>query len=431
MVRSVARGQFRVTWAFDELAGTTDRGEPEPEEEASPRALAVPVPILAPTVFARPIARTTVAGPPSHAAVAERTLPRESPRVPIEIAHAFVPALVLGRPPPLVIDSRGPEPVALPACTEERSPETVGPARREGPVRPDTLPQEPLPAPPPVATPRSEPSAPELRPEAQGPPVATPPATPPPGGGPARPQFRVTSVWPIGPPTIGGGTFRRPVGPLPVPPAPAEAVPPPPAPLAAPTEASTDRADRPPHAPSPPPEPATAAPPAESRPEPATDPSRTLVGLLARMWLLRASNSTAGGLTLSPPPAPPTPAPSAPATPSPLPEPTAPVPPPPPVPPAAPAPPPESRPPLLPPTPVAPPADVDDRRPLSGLASFLVEVAGLAHPAPAPPLSPIPTPLAEVASERATVVVRLVHCHHRIPERPVSKDACRLPRYGR
>ncbi len=160
------------------------------------------------------------------------------------------------------------------------------------------------------------------------------------------------------------------------------------------------------------------------------EPSRTLAALLARMWLVRSTVSTRAPEA---PPAPTSPDASAapPAVPSP------PVPAAParvgPVAPSALPPPPPPQVALAPRTPSPIVArttlrlpDEDDRRPLSGLASFLVEVASnLNRPAPPAPTTP------RRSDDRVRVVYRIVHCQHPMPEQPVSRDACRLWRVGR
>ncbi len=331
MVRSVARGQFRVTGAWNELAGAP-QGEPV-EEPAE-----APVPML-----------------PPHA---ELALP--SP----EATDLADPAPPEDEPPPSPL-----EPASATAT--------------------DTPPSRPFP----------------------------------------RGQFRVTFGWPEHPPP---SSPVRPTGRSPE----TSAPPPPrlsPDVVAVPTVAPPDAARSHP-TPSPSATPATVIAPEA----PATEPTRTLASLLARMWLMRAGTSTSQGVALA------TPSPPSPPEP-PLAAPSPPMPPPPSIAPALPLIPPElaptprpSAPELLPtpdrPTRLAP--DDDDRRPLSGLATFLVEVAELTHPAtPAADAptgtgaSPLPPPA--VLHPREYVVARPVHCHHPIPERSVSRDACRLWRYGR
>ena len=186
------------------------------------------------------------------------------------------------------------------------------------------------------------------------------------------------------------------------------------------------------------------------------DPSRTLVGLLARMWLMRSSGPTSGAL--STPPSTPAPSPAAAAAlakdvtatalGSQRPPTLAPAPP---VSPGGPAVPsvhsaPPGPPPALPlpnerlPPPLAGPADLDDRWPLSGVGTFLVEVAALAPPPGAPPALPPPSPPATFAASvpqpppgslpRARLVFQLVHCPHPIPEQPASRSSCRQRRVG-
>lgn len=172
--------------------------------------------------------------------------------------------------------------------------------------------------------------------------------------------------------------------------------------------------------PVPDPEPIPAASPRTATPVGGTEGSRTLVGLLARMWLLR-STVGANGATALPGPglvavdSTAAPVPSAPA------------------PPARPVPPPPTPTVHEPPAVVPPverstllPPDVDDGRPLGGLATFLIEFAGIANPAPsAPPALPVN------GGVRARVVVRLLHCNSHLSERLVSRDSCRQPRVGR
>jgi hypothetical protein len=181
--------------------------------------------------------------------------------------------------------------------------------------------------------------------------------------------------------------------------------------------------------------PKTAAPSEAAAPSTSSEPTRSLAALLARMWLMRTANGTSGGVTLSPPPTaelsppPPSTTPTG-APPSPLPEPS-------PlastVPGVAPAAPLAGGPPLAgpapPPSPVEPPSpeprhlrlpDDDDRRPVSGVGTFLVEVAGVTRPTP-----PEAAPLA-LRYPRVRVVFRIVHCRHPIPDQPVSRDSCHL-----
>ena len=247
-----------------------------------------------------------------------------------------------------------------------------------------------------------------------------------------------------------------------------------PAPVAAPAEPES-----PP--PSTPEEERKEAPPS---PAPRSDPSRVLVSLLARMWLMRSNLTPAGGVALpsAPPlPAPVPPAPALPAEPAPDHPAVEPGPPPPaggpssseltPGPPSpdvpslahdhvAPALPslpaeepprpatplptlPVSGPPPGPPLEPAPrlpyeprPGDVDDRRPVSGVASFLVEVAAASHPALAPPpavpspamTTPPPTAPPPVPFPRPRMVYQILHCPHPIPERPASRSSCRQHR---
>lgn len=176
----------------------------------------------------------------------------------------------------------------------------------------------------------------------------------------------------------------------------------------------------------------------------AAEPSRTLAALLARMWLVRSAVLTNGSsrLTLpstpgaTPPPGSPSPAGKAPPAP--------PVP----VPPSAP-PTPTQTPavPVLPqppasPTPPEPPMtaprarawlhapDEDDRHPMSGLGTFLVELALASRP-PAPPPAPPAIPAAPIPAGQLHFDLHIVHCRHPEPVRPASRDSCHLWRYGR
>lgn len=324
MVRSVARGQFRVTAAWHEPSPSRDAGpEAEVEETAAENlpALLPPtaVSLRRPSLFERV---RPVSAPPAP--------PSEEPEAP---------------EPPESAGPPGPTPVF------------VGAPR--GPLRVTFAWPEPTPAPPPL---RQE----ELEPQPTPPPV---PVLEPPVSASPEPSPE--------------GESRRP----------APATPP------ASTQEGATVPEHPPETP---------------------EPSRVLVSLLARMWLMRTGTAATGGVAI--------PAPASPTV-----EAAAPVPP---VPPAAAArilpPAPTAEPPVLVREPPRPP-DIDDRRPLSGLASFLVEVADVAHPPePPPPPLPQPPPLAVLLPGREhVVIVRLVHCHHPIPERPVSRDSCRQPRYGR
>jgi hypothetical protein len=164
-----------------------------------------------------------------------------------------------------------------------------------------------------------------------------------------------------------------------------------------------------------------AGPPAPTPPQPAEaapaipEPDRTLVHLMARMWLLRTATAAAGGRAVTSPMSP-----VEAARPSP-PAPTAPL--------ALPLP--RLAPPLPPATPVvervAPRLpESDDGRPVSGLASFLVEVAEAVRP-PAPSSSP-PGP----GGARALLPPRPYHCRHREANgRRTSRDSCSQPRVGR
>lgn len=71
-----------------------------------------------------------------------------------------------------------------------------------------------------------------------------------------------------------------------------------------------------------------------------------------------------------------------------------------------------------------PAPDMEDRAPMSGLASFLAEVATFTY---SPRVEP---PAAPPALPRPRVVYRIVHCPHPIPDHPVSRSSCRQYRVG-
>ena len=175
-----------------------------------------------------------------------------------------------------------------------------------------------------------------------------------------------------------------------------------------------------------------------------SEPSRTLAALLARMWLVRTAARTNGSLALPPTERPTPPSPSAPPGIGPADRPAPPrapasFPPAPAVPPAAPPPEPIRPVPAVPsPTPPSAPAgptlrlplhfpDEDDRHPISGLGSFLVEVANVQRPPQGEPAPPPPV----AHGGRLRLVYRIVHCPHPIPEKPPSRDSCHLWRFGR
>lgn len=347
MVRSLARGQFRVT------AGWTER----------------PVASASGPVVARSGGH---AGSP-HAPTEDppEVWPLSPPARPFTVARpqAYPPGPV---PPPQIAPAAAPAPEAPPPpVVEEPRPEVVAPATALDHYRPGPLSRAELAA---------------ERAVARGP-------------------FRVTFAW------------AERVWPSPAPIVEPSVAPPPPAPppplLAAspvaPTEPepSKEASD---------PEPVVAPPP-DPTPTPSPPPTggldearRTLVSLLARMWLLRTTASSPSGVAL----------------PSPVP-PVAPVAPP-PVPVAPPAP---SEPPVPAPLPGAAerpfprPTDLDDRRPLSGLASFLVEVADAVRPPPRPEPAPAAVPVHSLLPPRP------YHCHAPGAHRRVSRDACRQFRVGR
>jgi hypothetical protein len=445
MVRSVAHGQFRVTWALDELASGPEEGTPVEEAGDQGTASAVLAPALGsdgPPFPAFESPEPEPFAPPTPAD--DATAGGEAGDDPGPLA-AFLPIPstiglsdpATAPPSPMLATRR--------SSAKETTTEEEGQEQADGPSGSEPAPKVTAPPPGEVGPPSSEPGAPPPQEEAVL--AATPRFTetaivrrvP-------RGQFRVLSAWHELPPAT-----------VPVEPAPRARGEEEPA--IAPAHAIrfllARRVDR--RTPEPVAIPLRGAegtpsvsPPAPSTPASPPEPSRTLLGLLARMWLLRAASATSGGLALAQPPAPSAP-PASSGAPAPL-APSAPpsVPPKPPVavapPPPAPVPSPSPR--LEPVVPVAPPPptpapppspvpepasrdrpwpylpDLDDRHPVSGLASLLAEVAEASHPSSPP--EPILT-----ASMRPREVVRLIHCRHPIPERPVSRDTCRQPRVGR
>jgi len=436
MVQSVARGQFRVTWAADGLPSIADGDLPEPTFPETAEGLvpedlefpeSVPPPLEDP-----PDADLPVASPERPKTDAPEEPPAERTEPPPEEA----PAISLPKPPAPAVEGERPAlaPVGPPRRAEpepaEATVEPSGQSVRRPPRAPFRVVSSWLELPP-LGAIEEEEEAPEDAEEASGPPLV--------------PALRVLAQPSMGSPT---------------------APPPPPPPAATELAALTVSPATPGPAPSPP-APSQAA------------PSRTLVGLLARMWLMRATGPTAGGLAIGSPPAPSAPSPPSgpgaavpapPLAPGPAtgpPGPTAPASAEPSLPPApslptspsvevepslpAPAAPPapalpvtdlKPGPTVPPPLPVAPPLpevrppppvtarrvihtpDVEDRRPLSGLATFLVEVAAFSNP---PHAEVVPT----AGPGRVQVVPRLVHCPYPIPERPVSRDSCHRPRVVR
>ncbi len=156
-----------------------------------------------------------------------------------------------------------------------------------------------------------------------------------------------------------------------------------------------------------------AEPVVEAPPEPETlgpgDAGRTLAALLARMWLLRSATGAGTGVALpaSVPLGVPTPAARGPIGPAPL-----------------------NRGGVLVEPLLLHAPDEDDRRPTSGLASFLVEVANATSP-PAGTAVEAHPPVAPLGPEKFRVVLRFAHCPQPIPDRPASRDGCALARYAR
>jgi hypothetical protein len=163
-----------------------------------------------------------------------------------------------------------------------------------------------------------------------------------------------------------------------------------------PAEASGPRA-------SPPPPVALAESSAPRPPE----PSRVLLSLLARLWLLsNAAGKTGGAVASAPtisPPEPPAPTPRL--------EPPAPLRPP--------------EPPIHEIPQTHAPSGPNDGLPQSGLGEFMVEVARASE-------LPLASPAADLTREvpeRVTVMIELprqLRCHRYIEENPVSRDRCRL-----
>lgn len=403
MVRSVARGQFRVTWAADELTSIDDlRGanasETLPEDDTAPVPPAVPLPKPALPHGGR--------------------LMLDAPE-----AHEPPPRAPLGRPD--LASSRGP-------LFGPRSAPVGSPLALEGPA------SSPLGIPLPRATGEDHadvtrdhdgvptvPGAPVLRPSVavdrlQGP----EPFRAPGGNEPIPLRARPSRTWLNLPPlgsieeeeedTEAPATGTRPQEDLGSAGAPTD-VPEPSARKPQGGAPSGEGAAPTPSTPGPAVAAAGPLPVSSPQPSPATGPSRTLVGLLARMWLMRAGTAATGGVALAgPAPAGPQPPSTAPAPPS-L------------EPPAPPQPPPRPTVEEVTPRLSLPPPDFDDQRPLSGLATFLVEVAEIAHPSRPRDGGGLPG----LRTLRTHIVVRLIHCRSRTPARLVSRDACHQPRYGR
>jgi len=468
MVRSVALGQFRVTWALDEpmwapgdgafASGSGDEGgvSAAPAVSGGYEGLALG------DLDAAESRPASVPTQPEEPTPVMKVEPTEPPSAPGPMPPEAGPA-DLGTSPPS--DMAGTPQRSAKEETDEGEKE-----RKEAPPTPEPSPEAGGPP-----RPVREPNQPA---QAGPPPQGEPEATPLPSAAEPlvvrkapRGQFHVMSAWHVVPPAASAPAVItrpepppeqvRPCPPAPSIPAPSEIGPerPPPepelagapsvpvAPVLAEAAPSIPVAPVVVESPSPVPEASVIAEPVPPVPVSAPGPGRTLLGLLARMWLMRSSAATSGGLTLErpapaapslepppesppavtqPPPEPPSeeavPAPAVPipppvvspeatapiALPSPLPLPlTEPVP----------------RPTLREPPSELPP-DVDDRHPVSGLASLLMEVAASSRM--------LPTSGPETTSAaRTTVVVRLVHCRHPIPDRPVSRDACRQPRVGR
>jgi len=402
MVRSVARGQFHVTAAWDAM---TLASEPTgPDSTAAAPAVTDLLPTEAPDLEAAGPEPTATA--PSSADLSSLDESELEPAGlgsddPGHLAADLVPS------GPPALPATGPEAApAEPAASDRRTVGSVTPVTAElvttaaGPSAPDLFPS----------------GARTIEPTRLGPTDHSWPEPAMVGDGPQLPEPMSTKAPPAETPPV-------------------EAKPAPPSePAAEGTTALAVR--RPPTIVAGPPRPGSGGRVADEgarvtsapRPAPGTDPGQVLVGLLARMWLMRSSGTVAGGGALTAPPAPSLPArTSAPAPAPPL----AAVPPAPAaagttvvapqVPPAA--------PPLAPveslPRELTPPRapEVDERRPRSGLASFLVEVADVAHPPQLGPAAPAALP-------RVRYVFEIVHCPHPIPDRPVSRSLCHQRRFG-
>ncbi len=397
-LRRAVRPPFRVTFAWAEAPPRTTLDRTPPEPQRAP-ASEIPPPVV--VVPIAPVPQSDRPSAPELPAPAPEPLVPVAPESPVEptlpVPEVPAPATV----PPLPLMPAAPEEphLAVPELPEPAPIPTaplipLSPAGLGLPSGP-SVPEPPsvLPLAEPAEVPEPGPSAGTLAPVSASTPAEAPPAPSPPSlhsrepGAAPGPTVRASRVSPHDELAYEGVLpsflWTRLETPQPDGPATAPTAPEPPraAPPLSPTIAV-------PHLPEP--VPATEAAPTEAE--------RTLVNLIARMWLLRNARIAAGGATVG-----------------------------------APAPPSISGPRsvTVPAGPSSPPVlarlpEPEGGRPVGGLATFVVEVADSVRPPPTPPATALPpgtpTPLP----------ARPYHCRHRdAAPRRISRDACRQPRVGR
>jgi len=304
MVQSVARGQFRVTWALDELAFSSGTGLPA--EDIGVHAEALEALALGSVDGVSSDLAPEPTGPPGPAELAEPGVPREedlgggSAGVPRSDPIQVAPIGPVEAPPPQ------PGSDGLPSRLEAASPDPDEPGESSDET-PESRDARPRPSG------GKDPGASDARPE--GPPsgpsdlegqtIRAPPPEPAATRRPPRGQFRVMSAWhalPSSPPPVAA-TQRPPETPAVPPEVPAGGPTLAPS-LPAPMEERHELALVPIPPSSAPPEAVLIAPAASIPPPVPSEPGRVLLGLLARMWLMRAAPATAGGRTLGPSPEP-------------------------------------------------------------------------------------------------------------------------------
>jgi len=433
--RAVARGPFRVTYAWAEETPRVPRRAPEPvvppPVAPPPLVEVVPVVPLTPVLpVATPLPERRPAPPlnlpPSEVGPPGDDLEEDRRIVVSQLARMWLLGRTWTAAPAIAL--AGP---TLPALTGPASGVGLPPSAPVAPAR--SLPRTPSPPLPAIPLPAGLPPGPPSEPPGAplAPLVLTPDSAPgTPASGEPRPRRP-----PVEPPPAGQDAPRALPGPQPIP---KVALP----------------------GPSPP------AVAVESPPLELEEARRTLVSLLARMWLLGRARTGPPGIAL--------PAPKLPAIPGPSPGSVGGVPTPParapvgavpaapslptlprgplgrggglpPRGPAPSAPPPQvlPLPGTVPPSPSvggpAPPrpsdrplprpVDIDDWHPVSGVASLMVEVASATQGLPRAPPPPTPTPAPPAT--RAALPARPMHCRHSEGPRQVSRDACRQPRIGR